>query len=66
MKVTNEIRIHLVNGKDTVVGDEEVLFVSSSRDRRRGVELRTAQSDRVITVDGDELEAAIRNATNLG
>jgi hypothetical protein len=66
VKVTNEIRIRLVNGKDTNVGDEETLFVMSSDDRRHAVSLRIAGWEKVITVDASELRSAIDNAVNLG
>jgi len=71
MKVTNEIRIHGIDGQDTKFGDGARLLVLSSDMRRRGVSIQLVVSSgkapsEVITVDGDELRAAIDNAVNLG
>ena len=71
MKVTNEIRIQIVDGKDTQIGDGARLLVMSTRDRRRGVAIQLFSSDseapsKVIVVDGDELRDAIENAQRGG
>lgn len=67
MKVTNEIRIRAVNGKDTTVGDDKVLVVTSTSVRRHAVDLAIVGLEHtVVTVDAAELTAAIQNATNEG
>jgi len=61
MRVISEIPIRLVNGESM---DAETLYVTSSDRRRGAVDLRIAGQEKTITVDADELHAAINNAVN--
>lgn len=70
MKVLNEIRIAVIDGKDTQIGEAH-LVVTSTPHRRRGVAIQlfvgnSEAPSKVVVVDGDELKAAVENSQRGG
>ncbi len=63
MKVTNEIRIYRIDGKDTTSGEKLTLVVTSAWNASNLVELQLGEGGKVA-VRASDLIKAIANSTN--
>ena len=70
MKVRSEVQIRGIGEQEAKIGSSGQVYVTSTDLRRRGVSLQfvfdKSEPTVVVTVDADELKAAIENAVNLG